>query len=111
MKAPTIVFERWERSGSGVRFYYKVYAGSKDVTSWSLSSLAFKTTKLLGTSEKPYVYNQKLLTLKFEKPIKAGKCREFWFDLKLDYRGFKMGKCLYDIRAKLPYLGLVKGPI
>jgi len=109
--APKIVFEKWVRSTNGVRFYYIVTAGSKDVTTWSLTSLAFMRTPPVGTSETPYVYNQKLLTLKFEKPIKAGQCREFWFDLKLDYRGFKLGPCLYDITANLPYLGLVKGPI
>ena len=75
--APKIVFERWERSASGVRFYYTVIVDSKDVTSLNLTSLALRKATLLGTSEKPYVYNQKLLTLRFEKPIKAGLCREF----------------------------------
>ena len=108
---PTIEFLRWERTQSGVRFIYRVCAGSKQVTSWTLFSPVFRRAQLLGTSETPYVYNQKLMYIRFNKPIPAGSCREIWFDLKLNYEGFKLGWLPYEIKAGSSYCGLVRGPL
>ncbi|MCX6654056.1 MAG: hypothetical protein NTY03_02920 [Candidatus Bathyarchaeota archaeon] len=47
--------------------------------------------------------------IRFNKPIKAGEFREFWFELKLDYVGLKLGKIHYEIKAGCDYSGMVKG--
>jgi hypothetical protein len=49
--------------------------------------------------------------LRFNKPIKAGESREFWFDLKLNYEWFKLHYIAYDIKAGNDYGGMVKGPL
>jgi hypothetical protein len=109
--SPKIEFIKWERSATGVKFYYKVTAGSKDIQSWTLTSPAFRRTTLTGTSETPYFYKQNLLTLIFAKNIEAGQSRIFWFDLKLDYQCIKLGKCFYTIEARQFYMGHVRGPV
>ena len=43
--------------------------------------------------------------LRFNKPIKAGESREFWFDLKLNYEWFKLHYIAYDIKAGNDYGG------
>ena len=107
---PTIQFIKWERSQSGVKFTYQVTAGSKDISYWLLESPVFKKTQLQGTSESNINYNQKLMYIKFNTNIKAGQTKIIWFDLKLNYNGFKLGYIPYEIQAGGLHIGLVKGP-
>ena len=107
--SPTIQFVKYERSQSGVRFYYTVKAGSKNLDYLYLTSPVFKTVKLLGASEK-VEYNQKFMYIRFNSVLKAGQTKTIWFDLALDYNGFTLGNIPFYIQAGSPYTGNVLGP-
>jgi hypothetical protein len=108
--SPTIQYLKYERTQSGVKFYYTVKAGSKDINSVELESTVFRNTKLLRASESKVNYNQKKMTIIFNNNLKAGQSKTIWFELKLSYNGFKLGNIEYDIQAAKSYEGCVKGP-
>jgi hypothetical protein len=51
------------------------------------------------------------MCIKFENVISAGQSRVIWFDLKLNYDGFKLGCIRYEIKAGNDYCGMVNGPL
>jgi hypothetical protein len=108
---PTIQFVKYERSQSGVIFYYQLTAGTKQINWWLLESPVFGKTPLLGTSESKVDYNQHLMYIKFNTNIDAGQTKLFWFDLGLNYDGFKLGCVPYHIQEGGQYEGMVDGPL
>jgi hypothetical protein len=111
-KSPTVSFIKSERTQSGVKFYYKIEAGSKKLTSFMLYSTAFKKAQLLSTSEKPVEYNMKLGYISFNKNLNDGQSKTVWFELKLNYDGYKLGKIDYKlVSGSRVKEGHVTGPI
>ena len=111
-KSPTVSFVKSERTQSGVKFYYKIEAGSKKLNSFTLYSTAFLKAQLLSTSEKPVEYNMKWMYIRFNKPLDAGQSKTVWFELKLNYDGYKMGWIGYKLMSGSNVkAGLIKGPI